>query len=198
MASIYVRWAEAFRRYGWKGVYEQCTMMGTVKFGRLVGEDHLGNKYFEDLNEKHGQHRWVQYKDIWNYDAAMVPPAWHSWLCHITDEPGNESEEYLAKKVSEAIQVDKQDDCIYDHHVGLTNYTQDLLWNDSSKRLRGYNVGAIHQDPAQPEGYYKQPGSVTSDVDGEFKRVKGYEPWDPTNPGKGATKVKSIRDLDLV
>lgn len=35
----------------------RCTAMGTVKFGRFVGEDHLGNKYYEDLDEKHGQHR---------------------------------------------------------------------------------------------------------------------------------------------
>lgn len=75
MASIYIRWVEAFKRYGVRGVYERyvelvteadyrrtcdtyrCTAMGTVKFGRFVGEDHLGNKYYEDLDEKHGQHR---------------------------------------------------------------------------------------------------------------------------------------------
>lgn len=42
---------------GGTGHFRRCTAMGTVKFGRFVGEDHLGNKYYEDLDEKHGQHR---------------------------------------------------------------------------------------------------------------------------------------------
>lgn len=167
--------------------------MGTVKFGRLVGEDHLGNKYYEDLNEKHGQHRWVEYKDIWNYDASMVPPSWHGWLCHIHDEPGDKTEAYIEKKLKEVVQLDKKDDGPYDTHVGYSDYKDGLLFNDTSKRLRGYNIGALHHDPAAPDGYYKQPGSAASDVDGAFKRVKGYQAWDPKNPS--ARNFRPIRDL---
>lgn len=170
--------------------------MGTVKFGRFVGEDHLGNKYYEDLNEKHGQHRWVEYKDIWNYDASMVPPSWHGWLCHVHDEPGDKTEAYLENKVKNAVPVDTSGDCIYDHHVGYSDFKDGLLHNDSSKRYRGYKIGALHQDPEKPEGYYRQPGSATSDVDGEFKRTKGYEPWDPTMPDFRETRVRTLRDLE--
>lgn len=69
------------------------------------------------FREKAG--RWVEYKDIWNYDAAMVPPSWHGWLCHVHDEPGDKTEEYLENKVKAAVQVDTSGDEIYKHHVSL-------------------------------------------------------------------------------
>jgi len=33
-----------------------------------------------------GQHRWVEYKDIHNFDASMIPPEWHGWMHHTFDE----------------------------------------------------------------------------------------------------------------
>lgn len=38
----------------------------------------------------HGQHRWVVYagdKSFYEVDASFVPPEWHSWLHHVTEEP---------------------------------------------------------------------------------------------------------------
>lgn len=197
MASIYIRWKEAFQRYGVRGVYDKITSMGTVKFGRLVGEDHMGNKYYEDLNEYHGQHRWVEYKDIWNYDATMVPPSWHGWLHHSFDEPGDKSEEFLKNKPN--LKIDNYGDEIYDHHVGYSTYKDGLLTNPSSKRYRGYKIGAIHQDPNEPEGYYKQPGSATREDDwGEYKRTKGYEPFDPEQKDPNFSTVGPLRPYDKI
>lgn len=32
-----------------------------------------------------GQHRWVEYADIQNYDSSSVTAAWHPWLHHMSD-----------------------------------------------------------------------------------------------------------------
>jgi len=59
MVSILIRWKMALERYTLREIFDKCNSMGTVKFGNLVGEDHYGNKYYEDMNEQHGQHRSV-------------------------------------------------------------------------------------------------------------------------------------------
>ena len=58
--------------------------------GELVGEDELGNKYYENVNYQSGRHRWVEYENIENYDysASSIPREWHGWLHHVDDEPG--------------------------------------------------------------------------------------------------------------
>ena len=33
-----------------------------------------------------GQHRWVEYADIHNYDAAMISPDWHGWIHYMHDK----------------------------------------------------------------------------------------------------------------
>ena len=64
--------------------------MGDIKFGRLVGEDQFGNKYYEDPTEVHGQHRWVEYPHTWDeFDASQIPADWHAWMHHTTDVPPN-------------------------------------------------------------------------------------------------------------
>lgn len=55
-----------------------------LRAGTVVGEDHYGNKYYENKEYFFGRHRWVYYarKD---YDASQVPPEWHGWLHYVTD-----------------------------------------------------------------------------------------------------------------
>ena len=196
MASIFPRWAKAVERFGWRGTFDRCFAMGTVKFGKFVGEDHLGNKYYEDIFEKHGQHRWVEYKDLWDYDAAMVPPSWHGWLCHMSDEPGHDQDAYLIAKVKAAAQIDRTDSGPYDSHIGRTEYEDGLMFNPTQMKNRGYKIGNLHKKWDEPDGYYKQPGSETSDAGGEFSRVNGYEPWTPADPaGEGAEKMAGLRPL---
>jgi len=200
MASIFPRWKLALERFGWRGCWDQMFAMGTVKIGGVkIGEDVHGNTYWEDRNEKHCQHRWVQYKNTWDFDAAMVPPSWHGWLCHMTDEPGPNSAQFLEDKLKSVAQLDTHDDSGYTSHLGRSPYKEEehLMTNETQLRNRGYGIGSmLKPDPNEPDKYYKQPGSETSGAAGEYARRKGYEPWDPSDPsGSDADKMKGLRPL---
>lgn len=58
--------------------------------GRFVGQDDLGNRYFEarddrDSYDRGRKRRWVIYKGY--ADASKVPAEWHGWLHYTFDEP---------------------------------------------------------------------------------------------------------------
>ena len=53
------------------------TKLKTIFFGKLVGKDDLGNKYYESKNGK----RWVIYAG--EIDASKIPVEWFSWI-HFT------------------------------------------------------------------------------------------------------------------
>ena len=53
------------------------TRLLTLFFGKLVGEDDLGNKYYESKTGR----RWVIYKS--EVDATKIPNEWYSWI-HFT------------------------------------------------------------------------------------------------------------------
>ena len=53
------------------------TKIETLFFGKFVGKDHLGNKYYENKKAK----RWVIYAE--EIDASKIPVEWYSWM-HFT------------------------------------------------------------------------------------------------------------------
>ena len=53
------------------------TRLKTIFFGKLVGTDELGNKYYESKNGK----RWVIYSNT--IDASKIPVELYSWI-HFT------------------------------------------------------------------------------------------------------------------
>jgi len=61
-------------------------MWKTWRRGEFVGEDHLGNRYYRDrkLAGTKRERRWIVYKG--ESEASVVPPEWHGWLHHQTDE----------------------------------------------------------------------------------------------------------------
>lgn len=61
------------------------TQIWTWLYGKKVGEDALGNRYFEDKNRAR---RWVIYNG--ESQASRVPPEWHGWLHHTFDLPPTE------------------------------------------------------------------------------------------------------------
>ena len=55
------------------------TRLYTLLFGKQVGSDEIGNRYFTNATKK----RWVLYKH--GRDASAIPPSWHGWMHYRTD-----------------------------------------------------------------------------------------------------------------
>jgi NADH:ubiquinone oxidoreductase subunit len=53
------------------------TKLKTIFFGKFVGKDDFGNKYYQSKAGK----RWVIYND--EIDASKIPVEWYSWI-HFT------------------------------------------------------------------------------------------------------------------
>ena len=64
-----------------------ATMIYTWLRGDLVGVDEFKNRYYHLTKVKrHGREkRWVLYRG--QAEASNVPPEWHAWLHHLSDEP---------------------------------------------------------------------------------------------------------------
>jgi NADH:ubiquinone oxidoreductase subunit len=62
------------------------TKLFTLLNGDQVGTDSQGNRYYHTKRTpKAGRRRrWVVY--LGKVEASRVPPAWHSWLHHTTDD----------------------------------------------------------------------------------------------------------------
>lgn len=88
---------------------------------RFIGQDHLGNQYFETDRPGHSfrpvQRFFQRSKSLNNFndliDAAHVPPAWDAWLRFRRDQPPtveevNEGEEYFNKQQAMAAQKKQQ------------------------------------------------------------------------------------------
>ena len=56
------------------------TLLHNWRHGSAVGEDHLGNRYFQGKDGR----RWVIYAGA--NDASRVPSEWHGWLHRTFDE----------------------------------------------------------------------------------------------------------------
>jgi len=52
------------------------TRIQTILFGKFVGRDNFGNKYYTNKKGK----RWVIYSD--EIDASKIPVEWYSWMHH--------------------------------------------------------------------------------------------------------------------
>ena len=67
------------------------TRLYTWMRGEKVGDDQFGNSYFREKGggKVHGdslrhERRWVIYDG--EVEASRVPPEWHAWLHHTSDE----------------------------------------------------------------------------------------------------------------
>ncbi len=59
-----------------------------MRRGRFVGDDALGNRYYEQTRgfEINGKpRRWVIYKDA--AEATKIGPDWHGWMHYTVDTP---------------------------------------------------------------------------------------------------------------
>ena len=67
------------------------TRFHTWRFGKRVGEDAVGNVYYEGGKDSEGRtRRWVIYNGY--AEASAIPPGWHGWMHHRTDvSPADEN-----------------------------------------------------------------------------------------------------------
>ena len=63
-----------------------------------------------------GQHRWIEYSDIHNFDASNIQPEWHGWMHHVYDETPDQDD--LKAKFSPTVE---HSDAKYDTHLGAFN-----------------------------------------------------------------------------
>ena len=63
------------------------TLFYTWLWGRQVGTDQFGNRYYEHKSKRvaNGKlKRWILYKGL--TEASKVPPKWHAWLHYNLEE----------------------------------------------------------------------------------------------------------------
>ena len=69
------------------------TFLKTLFFGKFVGADILGNKYYKSKNDQ----RWVVYSN--NIEASKITSEWYLWMHHtVNDIPNNQKKKYLWQK----------------------------------------------------------------------------------------------------
>lgn len=67
------------------------TRLWLWRFGKFVGTDEFGNKYYRDVKS---DRRYVTYNGP--ADASMIPPGWHGWMHFRTDVAPSETN-YVAR-----------------------------------------------------------------------------------------------------
>jgi NADH:ubiquinone oxidoreductase subunit len=72
---------KAFKKFGFKECLRRIIYHnGVLMYGECVGEDAIGNKYFEVREPEYqivGRLRYVEYRDAKNSDASLVQPDWY-------------------------------------------------------------------------------------------------------------------------
>ena len=69
------------------------TLLKTLFFGKFVGEDSRGNKYYKSKNDE----RWVVYQD--NIEASKITSEWFLWMHHTINEiPNKQKKKHLWQK----------------------------------------------------------------------------------------------------
>ena len=69
------------------------TFLKTLFFGKFVGKDEFGNKYYKNKQNE----RWVIYSN--NIEATKITSAWFMWMHHTIDKiPNNNEKKYNWQK----------------------------------------------------------------------------------------------------
>lgn len=210
--NLFTHHKKAMEEFGFKGwLMKMMQFKGIIKHGELKGIDKIGNKYYEDLSgySPYGQHRWVEYVDDWNYDASMVPPEWHGWLHHMTDECGSESHAYLNSKMATSHPLGDKEDAPYAHALGLdtregvpAHSSGEYQHNWTHARSRGYGVGSLLHEYGEEEKWHKRVEHPLhpKHKEARFSDVRGFDYVDPNAEEGTPLKDSSYpsRDLDKI
>ena len=69
------------------------TFLKTLFYGKFVGKDKFGNKYYKSKKDE----RWGVYPN--NVEASKISSAWYLWIHHtVNDIPTNQEKQYSWQK----------------------------------------------------------------------------------------------------
>lgn len=86
--------------FTWWNGQTMGTRFFTWRHGKRVGEDELGNVYYEGGTTSFGApRRWVIFKGA--VDGSSIPPGWHGWMHNRTDTPPSQ-EDYKPREWEKA------------------------------------------------------------------------------------------------
>ncbi len=90
------------------------TRLTTALYGKKVGEDSYGNRYYQATPRQHPWQFWLPRKTKWSrnrrwviyskqfrqygIEASAVPAEWNLWLHHTTDAPLDEKAKHAWQK----------------------------------------------------------------------------------------------------
>ncbi|MGH1579269.1 NADH:ubiquinone oxidoreductase subunit NDUFA12 [Planktotalea sp.] len=74
--------SKVLRLFTWWNGQTLNTQLFTWRKGERVGEDDLGNVYYQSRDKSK---RWVIYNG--EIEASKISPDWHGWIHHTWDEP---------------------------------------------------------------------------------------------------------------
>ncbi|ORZ35044.1 NADH ubiquinone oxidoreductase subunit NDUFA12-domain-containing protein [Catenaria anguillulae PL171] len=83
-------------KVGPKDAWHQLMILGEVKSGTLVGTDHHGNRYYENLNELWQRERWVVPVSK-KFCPTDIPAEWHMWIHKVDSRTPQELADQLPK-----------------------------------------------------------------------------------------------------
>ena len=89
------------------------TRIQTFFYGKFVGQDSFGNKYYENKSGK----RWIIYKN--EIDASKIPNDWYSWMHFIKNKIENSHE--LKKYEWQKPHLSNQTGTQYSYHPNKKN-----------------------------------------------------------------------------
>ena len=70
------------------------TFLKTLFFGKYIGSDEQGNKYYQSKKNE----RWIIYND--DIEATKITSDWYLWMHHTTDQiPNNKSNRSNDKRI---------------------------------------------------------------------------------------------------
>ena len=79
--------------FTWWNKFTLGTFLKTIFFGKYVGKDEFGNKYYTNKKKE----RWVIYSN--NIEATKITSDWYLWIHHTIDNvPVNEEKKYTWQK----------------------------------------------------------------------------------------------------
>ena len=79
--------------FTWWNKHTFGTFLKTLFFGKFVGQDDLGNKYYTNKQDE----RWVIYSE--SVEATKLPSDWFLWMHHtIAKIPTQSDEKYIWQK----------------------------------------------------------------------------------------------------